>query len=260
MSKGKPVLWAELSWPEMEKVLASTDTVLLPVGSTEQHGRHLPLGVDIFIPVDIARRVSAETGVPVLPSVNFVPCAWHECFPGAISITPRVLISQLVDIARSLQNYGVRNIILVNGHTGGCDSTLVAAADEVLQETACRFYIASVVDVAADEVLSICSSPVLGHADEVETAKMMAIRPDLVHIEGVKANDREPKSGYLSVNYRRKSRIFFRTSKEDWKALAPEGYIGDPSAATPEKGEAMLSRIASEISGFIKDLENGHVI
>ena len=260
MSKGKPIFWAELSWPEVKTLLSSITTVILPIGSTEQHGRHLPLGVDIFIPVDIAKRVSAETGIPVLPPINFVPCAWHECFPGAISISPRVLISQLVEIAESLQNYGLKNVVLINGHTGGCDSTLVAAADEVLQKTSCRFFIASVVDVVIDDVLSICTSPVLGHADEVETAKMMAIRPDLVHIDNVVANNREPASSYLSVNYRRKSRILFRTNKEDWISLAPEGFIGDPSAATPEKGEEMLTKIASEIASFINDLESDRVI
>lgn len=260
MEKGKPVFYKELSWPEVSAIFSEKHTVLIPIGSTEQHGHHLPLGVDLFIPEEIAARASEKTGVPVLPTIPFVPCSWHECFPGAINVSAEVVIKALVDIAESLEQYGVLNIVLVNGHTGGCDSTLVVAADEIKRKTKCSLYIASVVDLALDDVLEISTSPVLGHADEVETSKMMAIRPDLVHIEGVKASNIEPRSKYLSVNYRRRSKILFRTGKDDWKRLAPDGYIGDPSVATAEKGEKMLNAISGELVCFLNELEKGPVI
>lgn len=254
---GKPIFWLEQSWPELEKILKKVDTVLLPIGSTEQHGYHLPTGVDIYIPCAIAEKVSIATGVPILPSINFVPCAWHLGFPGAINVSANTVITQIVEICQSLERMGIKHVIGINGHTGGCDSTLVVAADQVITKTKVRFWVASVVDVAEEEIISICDSPVLGHADEIETAKMMAIRPDLVHIENIKANNKQPKSKFLSVNYRPSSaRILYRMSEQDWKNVAPDGFIGDPTVATPEKGTKMISAATNNICEFIYELKN----
>lgn len=253
----KPIWWQELSWPEVENLVQEIDTVMLPIGSTEQHGRHLPLGVDVFIPMGIAERVSVQTGVPILPPIWYVPSAWHQNFPGSIHVSAETVIRQIVEICSSVRKYGIKHIIGINGHTGGCDSTLVVAADQVLAKTDARFWIASVVDIAYHEIIEVCDSPVLGHADEIETAKMMAVRPDLVHIEGVKPNNRQPKSAFLSVNYRPSpAKILYRMNQEDWQTIAPEGYIGDPSAATPEKGEKMIKSAADNISKFIMELKN----
>lgn len=257
MNEKKPVWWQELSWPELDKILDHVDTVLLPIGSTEQHGPHLPLGVDLYIPMGIAERVSAKTGIPILPPVWYVPCAWHLDFPGAINVKADTVINQIVDICDSLSNYGIKHVIGINGHTGGCDSTLVVAADKVLEETNVRFWVGSVVDIANDVILNLCTSPILVHADEIETSKMMAIRPDLVHVEGVEANNWEPKSRFLSNNYRPASaKILYRMNRADWKHIAPRGYIGDPASATPEKGEKMLTAIVENLVEFIDDLKN----
>jgi creatinine amidohydrolase len=156
-----------------------------------------------------------------------------------------------------MEQQGVRHVIGINGHTGGCDSTLLVAADRVIEKSKTRLWIASVVDMAVDEVLKICDSPVLGHADEVETAKMLALRPDLVRLDNVTPSNNQPKSNFLSINYRSSgSRILFRLGRDDWKSLAPQGYIGDPSAATPEKGNRMIDAIATNLIHFVRELEN----
>ncbi len=255
--ENKPIYWQELTWQEIEKLVKTTDVALLPIGSTEQHGPHLPTGVDGFIPADIAARTSAKSGVPILPPIWYVPCAWHQNFPGAINVSPQTVIAQIVDICDSAYKSGIQHIIGINGHTGGCDSTLLAAADQVIAKTKARFWIASVVDIAADEIISCCESNVLVHADEIETSKMMAIRPDLVHIDRVKPNNRMPKSEFLHISYRpAPAKILFRMSKDDWKRLAPEGFIGDPTVATPEKGDRMLESAAGNIVKFIDDLRD----
>lgn len=257
---GKPVWWQDLSWPEVKKYVANTQTVLLPIGSTEQHGPHLPLGVDGYIPIGIAERVSARTGLAILPSHWYAPCSWHDDFPGTIHIAPETMINLLADICCGVErSCGVKHIIGINGHTGGCDSTLLVAADTVIARSqGARLWIASVVDIAAPDVLEICDSPVLGHADEVETAKMMAVRPDLVHVDKVPANNKQPKSKFMSINYRGNGpRMLFRLNRDDWKRVAPAGYIGDPAAATPEKGNRMIDAIADNIIAFTKELEDG---
>ena len=257
MQEKRAVWWAELSWPEVDKVLKNTDTVLLPMGSTEQHGRHLPLGVDGYIPIGIAEKVSAITGVPILPPIWYSTCSWHQGFTGTIHISSDTLIRQVVEICASVQRYGIKHIIGINGHTGGSDPALMVAADKVLEKTGARFWIACVVDVARDAIIDLCTSPVLGHADEIETAEMMAIRPDLVHLNCVKASNRVPKSEFLSLNYRPlKAQMHYRMNQNDWKRIAPEGYVGDPTAASLDKGEKMIYHIAGNIIKFIEELKS----
>ena len=255
---GKPVWWQDLSWPELREYAKNTDIALLPIGSTEQHGPHMPTGVDGYIPIGIAEKVSARTGLAILPTHWYAPCSWHDHFPGTIHVSPESMINLLVDICCSVErSTGIKHIIGINGHTGGCDSTLLVAADTVIAKSqGARLWIASVVDIAIDEVLETCTSPVLGHADEVETAKMMAIRPDLVHVGKVKANNKQPKSKFMSINYRGGGpKMLFRLNKDDWKNVAPAGYIGDPAAATPEKGERMLEAAAGNIVKFTMELK-----
>jgi creatinine amidohydrolase len=257
MCKEHSVWWHELSWPEVEKKVQTCDTVLLPLGSTEQHGRHLPLGVDVFIPIEIAERVSARTQVPILPPVWYAPCAWHMNFPGTISISSNTLISLVVDICTSLQEVGIKHIIGINGHTSGSDPALQVAADMILEKTGARFWLASVVDVAHDKIFDICEYSVLGHADEIETSKMMAIRPELVHIKDVIPNNNQGENPLLSVNLRPSAAwMYYRMNKDDWASIAPEGYSGDPSAASPEKGNQMLNSVVENIESFIEYLRN----
>ena len=255
MENVKPIWWQELSWPEVAELVKKTDTALLPIGSIEQHGRHLPLGVDVYIPMGIAERVSILTGVPILPPICYAPCSWHQGFPGTINVSSETLIKLIVEICLSVRKIGIKHIIGINGHTGGCDSSLIIAADTVLEKEDVRFWIVDVVDIARKDIIDVCNSPVLGHADEIETSEMMAIRPDLVHIEGINACNRQPKSDLLSINYRTlAAQMHYRMNQEDWKCIAPEGYIGDPSSATSAKGERMISSIVKNIEGFIIEL------
>lgn len=76
--KGKPVLWEELSWKEIESLTKTVDMVISPVGACEQHGQHLPLGVDTIDCYDIAKRVSAKTGVPVIPPIMYGCSQTHQ--------------------------------------------------------------------------------------------------------------------------------------------------------------------------------------
>jgi creatinine amidohydrolase len=257
MKQKGAIWWQDLSWPQVESILKERTTVLLPIGSTEQHGRHLPLGVDVYIPMGIATKVSAATGLPILPPLWYAPCSWHQKFPGTVHIAPETLISLVTDICCSLGHYGVKHVIGINGHTGGCDSTLLVAADKVIERSGARFWIASVVDIASNEILNICDSPVLGHADEVETAKMLAVRPDLVRLDNVTPSNNQPNSNFLSINYRSHGpHVLFRLNSDDWKAVAPEGYIGDPTAATAEKGSKMIDAIVKNLIEFVKELDS----
>jgi len=251
-------LWMqEMSWPEIKAKLQETDIVLIPAGSTEQHGPHLPLGVDTFIPIYIAEEVAKRTGVPIAPPIWFAPCEWHMGFPGTISIRPTTLISLLFDICRSLRRHGFRNFIIINGHTSGNNPALISAADEIQTEMPdVRVWVVDVVLMAKKAVLDVCEAEILYHADEVEASQMLVAREDLVQLEKAKKIIPKTKSRFIKLDYRPSdAELLFRPTAEDWRNLTSEGNIGDPTIASEEKGKVMMEALIENVVEFINDLK-----
>ena len=111
-------LLAEMSWEEVKEYLARDDRVILPLGSTEEHGRHLGLGTDSIEAEAIARGAGEATGVIVAPTLNYGMALMQMAFPGTIALRPTTLIAVLDDVFRSLYRHGFRRVLIVNGHGG----------------------------------------------------------------------------------------------------------------------------------------------
>src|SRR3989442_2000667 len=112
------VLWEEIGWVDLETYLRRDDRALLPVGSCEQHGRHLSFATDYLIPTEIAMRVSARTGVPVTPTLCFGMSVHHMEFPGTLSLSPDTFMAVIRDLVESLYRHGFRRVLILNGHGG----------------------------------------------------------------------------------------------------------------------------------------------
>lgn len=111
-------LLAETTWPEVEEYLRHKQTLLLPVGSTEQHGPTGIIGIDYLTSEKMAHAVAEKTQTLVAPTLPFGMALHHMAFPGTISFTPKTYIQVLTEIFASLQKHGFRKILLVNGHGG----------------------------------------------------------------------------------------------------------------------------------------------
>ncbi len=112
------VLWEDVGWPDLEEFLRTDDRAIVPVGSCEQHGRHLSFATDYLIPTEIARRVSARTRVPVTPPLCFGMSIHHMDFPGSITLSPDTFTAVVRDIVESLHRHGFRRLLILNGHGG----------------------------------------------------------------------------------------------------------------------------------------------
>ncbi len=114
----KPVLWEELTWEQITQLCdRGVDLVILPIGATEQHALHLPVGVDTFSATAVAYGVSAQTGIPVLPALPYGCSLGHsKKWAGTISLRPETLAAIIVEIAEWVASAGFSRLLLLNGH------------------------------------------------------------------------------------------------------------------------------------------------
>ena len=235
-------LLAELGWPDVEKYLRRDDRLILVVGSTEQHGRHMTFASDVWQPWEIARRLSERTGVLLAPPLNYGMSLHHLDFPGSLSLRPQTLVAVIVDLLHSAHGHGFRHILLLNGHGGNTASLQVALA-EVLDELD-DLEVRQVQWWQLPEVARIFASAFpqqpAGHADAGETSVILAIRPDVVRLERAAYSPEATVPPFLS--------------RQVFAQRFPHGVIGgDPRQASAEVGEQVLAAAVAVCEGILRD-------
>jgi len=237
-------LWEELTMPEFEALAGRCRTVILPIGSLEEHGPHLPLGTDAFHAMELARRVALKREVLVAPPLFYGLCRSTREHPGTVSISGDALRAILKDLGREFYRQGLRNLVFLSGHAGGAHMSAITEAGEALLEELpqVRVAVVNLLDLLR-EVLT--NQPDLvttrgdGHAGEIETALMLAAYPHLVKGSAPAEWPSFPKH------------ILVRDKRRHW----PGGVWGDPSAATDKKGENILQAEAERLAQLLITLE-----
>ena len=237
-------LLADMSWEEVKQYLESDDRVILPLGATEEHGRHLGLGTDFIEAEAIARGVGERSSVAVAPTLNYGMSHALLGFPGTLSLRPTTLISVLEDLFRSLYRHGFRRVFVVNGH-GGNTAALSSALNLVavdlpdLRAKTFEWW----TDAESYRVVTDLLGPQAGsHASLGETAFMLAVRPNAVKLGRLTGRDAAVQP----------SREF--TTMRTFAAKYPDGIMGlDPHKATREAGEALLNK---SVEICVRELEN----
>ena len=248
---------AKLSWAEVKDYLKKNNSVIIPVGSIEQHGEHLPLGTDTMISEEIALSVSAATGILVSPSVS---CGWsphHMVLPGTITIRPEVLIDYLYDIIFSLSEHGFENFLLINGHRIVNISWMQIAAERAKRQLGVRVAIADPAWLSK-EFSTRQELESVGHADEIETSHMLFIKPDLVNLS--KAKDNKPASIACDVpdpRWEGDVLCYVPKTVAEMKesALKGGGTTGTPSRSTAEVGSAYHEWVVEKLVKYLKQLQ-----
>jgi creatinine amidohydrolase len=236
--------WENLTMPAFAAWRDKMKTVILPVGSLEEHGPHLPLGTDAFHALEVARRVAEMHPVLVAPPVFYGLCRSTREHPGTVSLSSRTLRALILDLGREFYRQGLRNLVVISGHAGGTHMAAITDAGEQLLEELSEIKVAvvNILDLLR-EVLA--ARPELvhtkgdAHAGEVETALMLATHPDLV-------TGSAPAEWPTFPKY-----ILVREKQRFW----PGGVWGDPSKATAQQGEHILAAEVERLSGVIHALE-----
>jgi creatinine amidohydrolase/Fe(II)-dependent formamide hydrolase-like protein len=248
----RSVLWSELTWPEAGRYLKQVDIALLPVGSIEQHGPHLPLDVDAFDAEYLARRVAEACSVPrplVLPLVPYGVSYHHQDFPGTLSVSNQALAQFVYEIGLSAARNGINKLVIINGH-GGNAATLNFAAQMINRDTRI-FTCVDSGETSDPDILALAETRNDVHAGEIETSTTLAVRPGLVQMR--KAKPFVPK---FSTHY-----LDFTSSHSiDWYArtagISKSGVFGDPTKATAEKGEAIWKLYIDHLVALVEHLKD----
>jgi len=205
--------------PATSAETSGAELVLVPVGSIEQHGPHLPLHTDTVIAEAIARG-SADVldGAWVAPAVAYGASGEHQDFAGTSSIGTTVLHQVLVELVRSMRTWAGA-VVFVNGHGGNVEPL----ASAVAQLTAEGHDVRWVAPAAAGGD---------AHAGRAETSLMLHLRPGEVRLERAAAGRREPMATLLPA-----------LRADGVAAVSPNGVLGDPAGATAEEGRELLERL-----------------
>lgn len=250
----------ERTWEEVEKHLESDDIVLVPVGSTEQHGPAGPLGVDTYAAIALAEDAARRTGVLCTPPLWFGDSGHHLKFPGTVSLRTETLIEVIKDICRSLAGHGFKKIVIINGHKNA-NLAAVSSAVKYLHEYELPDVIFAVADpmYLAKGIAQQVKSTVEHHAGELEISHVWYRFPQLIKVDRLSAAtaegvDLEQTLSPFSVKDLlgpNGDTIEVVWNSKEQRAFAPTGAFSDASRASREKGRAYHDYMVENLVKFI---------
>lgn len=239
-----------LTWAEMNDAIAMQKVILLPTGSTEQHGRHLPLDVDVFLAESVCLEVGrrAPDKVLVLPPISYGLNLHHIDFPGTIHIEPEVFIAFCLNITKSVAYHGFKKILLVNGH--GSNTPLIdLVARKTVLETQSLCAAVTYIWLAIEAFNQVKDTAVLAHADEFETSLYLHLAPERVQMD--KAGHGDDVSGkYMSSDSMYTYPVRFNDYWGRWTDL---GVHGDARTATAEKGKVIFEAAVGAMLNIVDE-------
>ena len=243
----------ELAWPDVKEFLLQHDVVIVPVGSCEQHGPHLPLDTDAYDAFWLSMRAAEKAQCAlVAPTVNYGVSSHHMDFPGTVTLSPHILEQTAYEVALSLLKHGFGKIVFENGH-GGNSPALEAATQRIKNETN-AFVAVDTVSLIPDIIEKYVQGSHDAHAGEFETSTSLANREKAV----VKARIKKPilklpPSKYTKIGLKEGgAKVYwgFRT-----KEISEIGVIGDPTKASREKGEVAWKFAIERLADLLKELD-----
>lgn len=255
----------EMTWKEAENEMKSAGVALIPIGATEQHGHHMPLGSDTYCSTEVAKRTAEREKAIVVPAIPYGISRCHMSFPGTITLSTNTLIHVVDDICESLFAHGIKKFILINGH-GHNNPILRTFMNEFKLKKGNDVYIFLTEWWNPGQKLT----PELwsrdpkdlpdGHAADVECSAMLAIKPNLVEMDKVE----KVVLGRLGTSEIRFTKSTSARLKDypvdlltisDFKQFTESGIIGNAVDASKEKGEKVLDKAADFFADLVREIK-----
>lgn len=237
------------TWPEVEGYLENSRAIVIPIGSTEQHGPNGLIGTDALCPEALALEMGKRTGALIAPTISVGMAQHHLGFPGSITLKPSTLMLVICDMVNSLIQHGFKRFYFLNGH-GGNVATAAAAFSEIYAQSSLGVQSEKYSDVRcvlrnwweADGVMAL-SKELFGEADGSHATCGEVSLTQYAYPESIKTAEMDPPIAPTGPIY----------DSADYRRRFPDGRIGsNPSLANPEAGKALFDKA---LSGIISDYE-----
>jgi creatinine amidohydrolase len=238
----------ELTQAEISAQFKNKPLVILPAGSVEQHGPHLPAGTDIFAANAISHAVAERMDGLVLPGGPLGVTPLHMPFESTITLTPETYIRIVKETCICTALHGAKYLLILNWHEGNIPS-LAIAAESLHREHGMTVLTAQACYVAAELFGADCGG--LTHGGEIEALAVLAYRPDLVHLDRIDYSSDHERGSHMDKLRRTRS---YQPVLTDIRSIAPTGWYGNPRHATKEKSMVMLNTIADAIASEATDI------
>jgi len=241
----------KMKWPEVKEEIARGTVVIVPVGSTEQHGPHLPIDTDIAITYYIAVKAAEIESAVVAPPVNYGYNEKDLTFPGTVSVKTETFICYLFDICESLSRTGFKKILLLNGH--GWNTFLITTVSHMVNEKndvlcAATSYWDLIDRKVIQEVRESEIPGGMSHACEFETSIQLYLDPAHVDMSRAVRELGFHKTEYTFHDLLERPPVELKTA---FSKVTRSGVIGDPTLASREKGEKLIQSAIQRLAEFL---------
>ncbi|GAB3708073.1 creatininase family protein [Mariniluteicoccus flavus] len=244
--------YAELTSPEAGELQQAGAVLVLPVGSLEQHGPALPLSTDTIRAESVAERLADRFGdseLLVLPALPYGVSPHHARLPGTLTLSPQLFCELIIELCCSMADTGWRKLFVINGHGGNQAALSLAQQEMMSRRPEFLFAWSPVTGLAKNSIGSLDTTEVTGHSGEAETAQMLALRPDLVRTDRLAPGATTLASLDAAPRLSRTSPPSLAVTFDRYH---PSGVLGDPTTATRDQGEAILSEVVDTLSGYLR--------
>ena len=248
-----------MTWEAFRDTVGDETVVVIPMGSTELEGPHLPLGVDTIAAEAIAEKLAGRPGILIGPVLPIGYSKWFKPFPGTISLEHDTLFRLLAEYCGCLIGDGIRRIVFLNAHKGN-NACIETVSHELMERHDVLIGMLSVWKLANDLVAAQpgwIDEGRFTHAGEIMTSVMMAAAPGAVVPDKMAPGIvKSPDNSAFTVKNSLGDTEFrgsVQTVYQDIRNITGTGVLGDPTAATAEKGEALIDRIADYAQAFLQE-------
>ena len=250
------IKWEESTWEEIRDACSKGGITLIPVGSIEQHGPHLPLGTDYLIADAIAERTGEEVRdltIIKTPPLPYGLSSMWEAYPGTVTLTTNTYLHLIKELIHSVIKSGCRKVIIVNGHAGNSDGLRVACRDAVEELGMGEVATVTLWDLCGD-IINKSFHTRFFHADEVESSIALALG---LRVRGPFKPAGETHRKYddfwhsLDLTVRPKAYVF----RPESKVMHGPGSFGRPDLANSSKGKALVNCLIKRLGEFLKDFQ-----
>jgi len=236
------MLWECLTSPGIKEAAEKNLVAILPTGSIEIHGPHMPTGTDSITIREVTRMAAEKEPAVVLPTLYYVYVPENRHFPGTISLSARTILAMIEEICEEVSRNGFKKILIVNGHGGNNNLLRVFLIESLHKKKDYAIYALIEPWSSLEEIAEkICESKISGHACERETSMGLYLFENLIKMENVKQEAKIGGTGLRGIE-----------TPVDWQAYATQLYLGDPRLATREKGRILVEKLVDFVADAIR--------